>query len=101
VSVLGNGDPLFMDHYQMIPAPGSKVHYSVSHRAHLEPSFHKRYTSITSDFEVVLFHYVTRSQNNFVENKINRRSGVYATTYAELQEKDSTAGEPLFLWLQS
>ena len=104
VSVLGNGDPLYMDRYEMpvskTAAPKHKP-FSVSHRAHLEPTFHKKYTKISNDFQVVLFHYVTRSQNSFVERKINRRSGVYATTYSELKAKDSRAGNLLLSYPSS
>lgn len=80
-------------------SPPKNKPISVSHRAHLEPSFHKKYTKVTNDFQIVLFHYVTRSQNSFVERKINRRSGVYATTYSELREKDKKAGAFLSAFL--
>ena len=93
--MLGNGDPLMMSRYRIGPGEGSKAVHSVSNRAHLEAGFHKHYTHIGNDFQVVLFHYVTRSQNYFVENKISRRSGIYATTYAELQANDTQAGELL------
>ena len=92
VTVLGNGDPLMMSRYKIGPGDNKRAMHSVSNRAHLEAGFHKRYTKIANDFELVLFHYVTRSQNYFVENKISRRSGIYATTYAELQANDTLAG---------
>lgn len=97
VAVLGNGNPLFMNRYKIMPGNGEQAN-SVSYRAHLDPGVHKHNTNITPAHEVVLFHYVTRSQNAFVERKINRRSGIYATTYSELRAKDKTAGELLFCY---
>lgn len=96
--MLGNAEPLNMWRVKMIPGPGTEGPYGASYAGHLSENEHKYFTKITNDYQVVLFHYVTRSQNSFVERKINRRSGVYATTYAELAEKDKNAGALPSVW---
>lgn len=101
VAVLGNAEPLNMWRVKMTPGPGTAGPYGASYAGHLSENEHKFFTKITNDYQVVLFHYVTRSQNSFVERKINRRSGVYATTYAELAEKDKSASELLSVLFMS
>jgi hypothetical protein len=88
---MGNADPVLMGRYKIMPGEGEHTN-AVSYRAHLEPSVHKQYSRITNQYQLALFHYVTRSQTNFVENKIKRKSGVYASSYADLQKKHRTSG---------
>jgi hypothetical protein len=95
--VLGNAEPLNMWRVKMNPGAGSEGPYGASYAGHLSQNVHKYFSKITNDYQVVLFHYVTRSQNSFIERKINRRSGVYATTYADLAQKDKNAGVRPFL----
>lgn len=84
-AVLGNSDPLGMWRIN-VKKFGIKQGelWAASYPAHLSEHEHTRYTDITNDYQILLFHYVTRAQHNFVERKINLRSGVYATTYAEI-----------------
>lgn len=77
----------------MTTGAGTEGPYGASYAGHLSENEHKYFTKITNDYQIALFHYVTRSQNSFVERKINRRSGVYATTYGELAEKDKDADQ--------
>lgn len=85
-AVLGNTDPIGMWRVQLqrFGISGGE-RYAASYPAHLSPKEHRRSTNITNDYQILLFHYVTRAQNNFIERKINRQSGVYATTYREIQ----------------
>jgi hypothetical protein len=85
VAVLGNAEPLNMWRVKMIP--GQEGPYGASYAGHLSENEHKFFTDITDDYQLVLFHYVTRSQNSFIERKITRRSGVYATTYKEIADR--------------
>lgn len=84
-AVLGNSDPLGMWRIS-VKKFGIKggEHTASSYPAHLGPKEHARATNITDDYQILLFHFVTRAQNNFVDRKIKLQSGVYATTYAEI-----------------
>ena len=88
VSVLGNSEPLNMWRVKMIPSSDDRGPFGASNAGHLSEAEHKFFTQITNDYQIVLFHYVTRSQEDFVQRKINRRSGVYATQFAALQKAD-------------
>eukprot|EP00892_Ulva_mutabilis_P003507 jgi/Ulvmu1/1528/UM011_0258.1 len=85
-AVLGNTDPLGMwrVNLQGFGIKGGE-RFAASYPAHLSPHEHARATNLTDDYQLLLFHYVTRAQNNFIERKINLRSGVYATTFREIQ----------------
>eukprot|EP00892_Ulva_mutabilis_P003770 jgi/Ulvmu1/1765/UM118_0004.1 len=85
-AVLGNLDPLSM--MRILPKNfgiKSGERYAASYHAHLRPEEHVHATNLTDDFQILLFHYVTRAQHNFIERKINLQSGVYATTFREIQ----------------
>lgn len=84
-AVLGNAEPLGMSRITVkkFGVKGGE-RFAASYPAHLSPREHTRSTNITDEYQLLLFHYVTRAQHNFVERKINLRSGVYATTYAEI-----------------
>ena len=84
VSVLGNSEPLNMWRVKMVPNAEDGP-YGASNAGHLSEAEHKLFTTITNSYQVVLFHYVTRSRDDFVKTKINRRSGVYATQFAAMQ----------------
>lgn len=56
------------------------------------PTLHKKYTRITPDYRIIINHYVTRSQNRFIDRKIRIKAGVYATTYAEILAKRGGKG---------
>ena len=94
VSVLGNGEPLNMWRVNMVPGSTDNSTLGASHAAHLSEGEQKHFTSITNDYQIVLFHYVTRAQDEFVQHKILRRSGVYATEFAKVAE-DMAAGTSL------
>lgn len=75
-------------------APGTKLpgRFAMSYPGHMYPNLHARYTEITEDYRIVINHYVTRSQNRFIERKIRIKAGVYATTYAEILKKRGGRG---------
>ena len=81
VALLGDGQPLPMRRYGI--HPGGSSPFGWSYDGHLEPADFKRAGNVTDALQIVLFHYVTRSQNAFIERKIKLRSGVYATMFAE------------------
>jgi hypothetical protein len=90
VAVLGNSEPLNMWRVNMIPSsPAGPL--GTSYAGHLNEADHNMFTSITNDYQIVLFHYVTRSQDDFVRRKINLRSGIYATQFAAMANKNESS----------
>lgn len=76
----GDGTPV--DMFQVkLPNGSSKA---VSYRAHVHEDLEVQKSHLTAEHSLVLFHYVTRSRNDFMQRKINLRSGVYASEFAAL-----------------
>jgi hypothetical protein len=90
VSVLGNSEPLNMWRVKMVPGANDGP-FGASNAGHLSEVEHRFFTDITADYQIVLFHYVTRSQEDFIQRKINLRSGIYATQFAAMQTTASSA----------
>lgn len=95
VAVLGNSEPLNMWRVDMEPNSGTEGPFGSSYAGHLSDAEHRFFSDITSDYQIALFHYVTRSQDDFVQRKINLRSGKYATQFAEVAGGNPTTPEAL------
>ena len=83
VAVLGNGEPL-----KMRRASGG----GTSHVGHLPSQAHALYSHPSDEYQLALFHYVTRAQDDFIRRKITLRSGVYATEFAALSAASGGKG---------
>eukprot|EP00892_Ulva_mutabilis_P002009 jgi/Ulvmu1/11809/UM080_0020.1 len=92
IAALGNGDPIPMKGVDLAPGTNLKGRQGVSYPGHLYPSLHRRYTKLTPEYRIIINHYVTRSQNRFIDRKIRIKAGVYATTYAEILAKRGGRG---------
>jgi hypothetical protein len=57
---------------------------AISYRAHVDEADQAEKSQLTRDHSLVMFHYVTRSRDDFLKRKINLRSGVYASEFAAL-----------------
>eukprot|EP00892_Ulva_mutabilis_P002017 jgi/Ulvmu1/11816/UM080_0027.1 len=71
VGVFGDGEPLPMMHAVTLPdnitARGA---VAVTYPAHLKGELSTSHTELTSSYRIVLNHYVTRAQDEFIERKI-------------------------------
>lgn len=83
VAVLGNGEPLNMWRVKMMPGSDTGP-FGSSNPGHMSPSEHKPWTQPSDEYQLVLFHYVTRAQDDFIRRKIHMRGGIYATQFAAM-----------------
>jgi hypothetical protein len=65
--------------------------WGTSNPGHLSDNELEKFKTVTDDAQIVLFHFVTRSQNDFMTRKINLRSGVYATEFKNMTIGDGSA----------
>lgn len=91
VAAMGNSEPVDMWRVRMGKGKGP---YGISYAAHLPPEDHEPFAALTDEYQLVVFHYVTRSQDKFIERKIKLSgTGKYAETFAQLRANTSDVSE--------
>lgn len=86
VGVFGDGEPLPMRHSYMQPRNQTKMISSgVTYPAHLRGLNIESHTSINPAYRLVVNHYVTRAQDEFIERKIKLGgTGKFAKAFDEI-----------------
>jgi len=78
---MGNSEPVDMWRVSM----SRKGPFGVSYAAHIPPEDHEPFANLTDEYQVVLNHYVTRSQDKFIERKIKLGgTGKFAKAFDEI-----------------
>eukprot|EP00892_Ulva_mutabilis_P002020 jgi/Ulvmu1/11819/UM080_0030.1 len=84
IAAMGNSEPVEMRRVPM--RGGAQGPFGLSYAAHLPPEAHVAYQNLTDEYQIVLNHYVTRSQDKFIERKIKLSgTGKYAETFNALR----------------
>ena len=69
--MFGDGEPLPMTHTSLVvdgtPTPAKTA---ITYPAHLKGDFNMSHTELTPAYRIVVNHYVTRAQDEFIERKI-------------------------------
>lgn len=92
MAAMGNSDPV--DMWRVSMKTGGHGPFGISYAAHLPPEDHVAYANLTDEYQIVLNHYVTRSQDKFIERKIKLSgTGKYAETYNALRANTTGLSE--------
>lgn len=92
MAAMGNSEPVDMWRVRMTRTGTGP--FGVSYAAHIPPEDHEPFATLTDEYQVVLFHYVTRSQDKFIERKIKLSgTGKYAEAFNELRANTTDMSE--------
>lgn len=86
VGVFGDGEPLPMSPVQSLPNNSTvNIKGAVSYPAHLISHYQDWHMEVTPAYKIIVNHYVTRAQNEFIERKIRLGgTGKFAQAFEEI-----------------
>lgn len=86
VGVFGDGEPLPMIRTSHLPDNSTeRAHTAITYPAHLKGENLESHPEITPAYRLVLNHYVTRAQDEFIERKIRLGgTGKFAEAFAHI-----------------
>lgn len=89
---LADGTPLAMGENTPMtnPANDTALGRSRTYRGHLDDAVYAQHRAITPQHRLALFHYVTRSLEDYTKRKVKLPSGIYTYNYVKKSKQSHT-----------